>query len=32
MSNEHANKELARRWNEEIWGRQNLEVIDDLVA
>lgn len=29
---EQANKEYARRWNEEIWGKQNLDAIDDLIA
>ena len=32
MATEQANKEFARRWNEEIWDQQNLGVIDDLVA
>jgi steroid delta-isomerase-like uncharacterized protein len=32
MTTEQANKEFARRWNEEIWSQQNTDVIDDLVA
>lgn len=29
---EQENKEFARHWNEEIWSKQNLDAIDDLVA
>lgn len=29
---EKENKSFARHWNEEIWGKQNLDEIDDLVA
>lgn len=32
MTTEQANEEFARRWNEEIWGQQNTDVVDDLVA
>lgn len=32
MASIQENKEFARRWNEEIWGQQNLAVIDDFVA
>jgi steroid delta-isomerase-like uncharacterized protein len=32
MATEQTNKEFARRWNEEIWGQQNVDAIDDLVA
>lgn len=31
-STEQDNKEYARRWNEEIWGKKNLHAIDDLIA
>ena len=31
MATEQATKEFARRWNEEIWGQQNTDIIDDLV-
>lgn len=26
------NKAIARRWNEEVWGKGNLAVIDELAA
>lgn len=29
---EQENKEFARRWNDEVWGERNLQIIDDLVA
>ena len=32
MASIQENKEFARRWNEEIWGQQNTDIIDDLVA
>jgi len=31
MSTEE-NKTIARRWNEEVWGKGNLAVIDELFA
>lgn len=32
MATGQETKEFARRWNEEIWDKQNLDAIDDLVA
>jgi steroid delta-isomerase-like uncharacterized protein len=29
---EQDNKEFARRWNDEVWEKRNLDLIDDLVA
>lgn len=26
------NKAVVRRWNEEVWGARNLEVIEELIA
>lgn len=32
MATAQDTREFARRWNEEIWERGNLDAIDDLVA
>lgn len=29
---EQDNRAFARRWNDEVWGERNLDLIDDLVA
>ncbi|HEV8194651.1 MAG TPA: nuclear transport factor 2 family protein, partial [Ktedonobacterales bacterium] len=31
MSTEE-NKAAERRWYEEVWGKHNLDVVDELVA
>src|SRR5262245_6621722 len=31
MSIEH-NKDMARRWSEELWGRGNLVVADEIIS
>lgn len=32
MTTERENKAHARRFNEEVWGRYDFDVLDDLVA
>lgn len=32
MATTRDNEAFARCWNEEVWGRRNLEAVDHLVA